>query len=126
MGLRVGIDLVSVETVRAAVETSGARYLQRVHTPRELEDCDGDPRRLAACFAAKEAALKALQIGDEAVPWRSIELLQEARGAYALALSGPAAALAARADIGELAVSVSHAGGLVSAVVLARLPSSPR
>jgi hypothetical protein len=47
MALRVGIDLVSVESVREAIAAHGERYLSRVSTPRELTR-SGRADRLAA------------------------------------------------------------------------------
>jgi holo-[acyl-carrier protein] synthase len=123
VSLRVGIDLVGVRTVREALAEHGERYLRRVYTDGEIADCGGleqpDPLRLAARFAAKEAALKALRVGDAAVPWTAIEVVRGAGGAPELALHGAAAELAARAGIGELAVSLTHEGEHAAAVVVA-------
>ncbi len=64
MPLRVGIDTVEVAAVEAAIAAHGDRYLERVYTPREVADCNGDAERLAARFAAKEATFKALRAGS--------------------------------------------------------------
>jgi holo-[acyl-carrier protein] synthase len=108
----VGIDLVDIDDVREALRVHGERYLQRIYTQREIADSRGRPERLAECFAAKEAALKALRQADEPVPWRAIEV----RGA-SLRLEGRAAELAG--DL-EIALSVSHEGPVAAAVVVAR------
>jgi len=75
--LKVGIDLVLVAAVEDSLRIHAERYLRRVYTSRELCDCvtssgAPDARRLAARFAAKEATLKLLRDGDQAVPWREI------------------------------------------------------
>jgi len=125
MPLRVGIDLASVELVQDAIETHGDRYLERVYTPRELQDCatgaDGrpEPERIAARFAAKEATLKVLRPGDVGLPLTAIEVIRDAEGAVALKLHGPAASLADEAGITELTLSLTHEGGLAAAVVVA-------
>ncbi len=123
--MRVGIDLVSVDTVAASIRAHGDRYLQRVYTEAELRDCrDGegaaDPQRLAARFAAKEAALKVLRPTGEAIPWQDIEVVREPSGWVELKLSGAAAASAADQGLGELALSVSHEAGFATAVVVAQ------
>jgi holo-[acyl-carrier protein] synthase len=118
MHLRVGIDTVAVDAVRAALDAHGERYLERVYTARERADCDGDPERLAARFAAKEATVKALRAGEGGVPWSAIEVRRHPSGHPEMALTGIAAELAAEAGIGELAVSLTHEGGLASAVVV--------
>ena len=119
MGLRVGIDTVEVAAVEAALAAHGERYLRRVYTDDEIADCGGDPERLAARFAAKEAAIKALRAGEGGVPWSAVEVRRAPGGHPDLALHGAAAELAAEAGLDELAVSLTHEGGLASAVVVA-------
>jgi holo-[acyl-carrier protein] synthase len=123
VSLRVGTDLVAVETVSQALRDHGDRYLERVYTEREVADCrrggEVDAERLAARFAAKEATLKVLRPDEEGVPLSSIEVRRDRTGWVALELSGPAAALAERAGIVELSLSVAHEQGLANAVVVA-------
>jgi holo-[acyl-carrier protein] synthase len=125
VSLRVGVDLVAVDAVRDAVEVHADRYLARVYTERELADCSTEsgvaPERLAARFAAKEAALKVLRRGDDAVAWRCIEVVRDESGWVHLALSGRAAALADEAGVAELALSLSHEGQYAVAVVVAEV-----
>jgi holo-[acyl-carrier protein] synthase len=123
--VRVGTDLVSVEAVRSALERHADRYLTRVYTEREVADCQGadgvEPERLAARFAAKEAALKVLRHGGEGVPWPAIELVKNTAGWVELALHGRAAELAEEAGISGFSVSVTHEGGFALAVVVAEV-----
>jgi holo-[acyl-carrier protein] synthase len=121
VGLAVGIDLVSPEEVGASLAAHGERYLTRVFTETEQRECGSDPRRLAAHFAAKEAALKALGWGDEPLPWRSIGVARDEAGRQSICLSGPAAALAERRGVRRLELSFTHRRGLAAAVVLAEL-----
>jgi len=120
VSLRVGIDLVSVDSIREAVALHGDRYLERIYTPREIADCrDGDEvafERLAARFAAKEAGMKALRLPpSEGLDWRSLELVREPEGWTWLRLTGRAAELA---GTHELSVSVTHEGPFAMAVVV--------
>ncbi len=130
MPLRVGIDLLDVEEVEEALSAHGERYLARVFTPREVEDCRADgapaPARLAARFAAKEAAVKVLRPGAVALPWTSIEVERAPGGAPGLRLAGAAAALAGDAALGPLALSFTHTHtrGLAAAIVVAETPAS--
>jgi holo-[acyl-carrier protein] synthase len=124
MAARAGIDLVAVEDVRDSLRRHGTRWMERVFAPGEIADCrrgDGvDARALAERFAAKEATLKLLAVaGDEAVPWRSIEVR-----AGALELSGAAAGLAASAGFERIGLSTSQAGDYAVAVVLVSLRSA--
>ena len=123
MSIRVGLDLVSVQTVADSLSAHGERYLGRIYSAAEVADCrtaDGvDPQRLAARFAAKEAAFKVLRVGDEAVAWTDVEVVRDPSGWVGLSLSGRAATLAEAAGIAELAVSLSHEQGCAAAVVIA-------
>jgi holo-[acyl-carrier protein] synthase len=139
MAIRVGIDLVSVAAVAESIEEHGERYLRRVYTERELQDCrkaqDGpnkgeeDPseaaesqpsaERLAARFAAKEAALKVLRPADEAIPWSEIEVVRDKAGWVTLALAGKALGAADSQGLKDFAVSISHEGAYATAVVVA-------
>jgi holo-[acyl-carrier protein] synthase len=119
MPLRVGIDLVSADTVADALATHGEKYLRRIYTAGEIADCGADPLRLAARFAVKEAAMKVLRVGDTAVPHLAIEPRRGAHGAPELALHGPAAALAAAAGLKDFAISLTHEDRYASAVVVA-------
>ena len=61
----VGVDIVDVERIRRLYQRYRDRFLKRVFTETEISysfSARGDRRyeRLAARFAAKEAALKAL------------------------------------------------------------------
>jgi holo-[acyl-carrier protein] synthase len=105
MPLRVGIDLVKASSIQAALAEHGERYLERVYTAAEREQCGRDPLRLAARFAAKEATMKVLQPDEnDAVPWSSIEVVRNPGGAPTIALHGPAAALAAAAGLTTFAL----------------------
>lgn len=121
--MRVGVDLVSVQEVRESIDSFGERYLSRIYTQREVRDCTTaagiDPERLAARFAAKEAALKALRPNGHGVRLTAIEVRRAAGGWVDLALSGRAAELAAGAGLSDLALSIAHEHGFACAVVVA-------
>jgi holo-[acyl-carrier protein] synthase len=126
MGLRVGIDLVSIDAVEESVRIHAGHYLRRVYTAREVRDCrapDGapDPRKLARYFAAKEAALKVLDVDDESVPWPSIEVRTDHLGSLSIELTGAAEQLARQRGVTELELSITHEGPLAAAIVVARV-----
>ena len=123
-GLAVGIDLVEVERFAAALRRT-PRLAARLFTEQERAVAGPSERRtaerLAARFAAKEAAFKALGDGWPRLHYHEVELLTSPNGAPQLRLSGRAADLASEADA---KVSLSHAGGLAAAFV-ALVPRSP-
>jgi holo-[acyl-carrier protein] synthase len=125
MPVRVGIDLVSAASVRDSIRAHGNHYLERVYSEREVSECQRaaavDPERLAARFAAKEATMKVLRVGDEAVPWTDIEVRRHPSGWAEVLLTGRAATLAKDAGITDLALSLTHEQGFASAVVIAEI-----
>ncbi|MCW3039342.1 MAG: acpS [Solirubrobacterales bacterium] len=123
---RLGFDLVSVDEVRAALAAHGDRYVSRIYSARERMQCMVDGRlsaqRLAARFAAKEATAKALGRGDEdALAWKTIEVLLTSAGSPSLHLEGLASRLHRRAGSPDLAVSLSE-GSLTAAAVVVATP----
>ncbi len=126
VGIRVGIDLTAAADVSESLAIFADRYLARVYTESEQQDCRGpdgyDAQRLAARFAAKEATVKVLRPGrDVAIPWRSIEVRRAPDGAPELRLSGAASALAVEAGLEGFQVSLTHERGMAAAVVVAEV-----
>jgi holo-[acyl-carrier protein] synthase len=122
MTIRVGVDLVAVQEVESSVQRFGDRYLERVFTASELGVPGGDEHRLerlAARFAAKEAAIKTLRFAGP-VDLREIEVVLAEGGAPLLRLTGEAAKFATQQRLGAFEVSLSHEGGFAIAVVVAR------
>lgn len=119
-----GIDMVEVERLAASLDRQGDRFLERVYTEAEAAYADANPKRrvehLAARFAAKEAAMKALGTGwTRGVAFTDFEVLRDAAGAPSLRVSGAAAEIAAERGISAWSVSLSHTRGMAVASVLA-------
>ena len=117
-----GIDLTEVARIQKAVERYGARFLDRVFTAGEQAYCL--PRRtgaesLAARFAAKEAAAKALGTGiSHGVTWSEIEVVREPGGKPCLRFHGRAAEIATRMGVARAALSLTHTRDLAIASVV--------
>jgi holo-[acyl-carrier protein] synthase len=114
----IGIDLIEVERIESALERR-PRLADRLFTQAELDYSAARARpgrHLAARFAAKEAALKALGLGG--MRMGQVEVLGGGGGAPTLRLSGDAAAVAEREGV-ELAVSLTHSRELAAAAVTA-------
>ena len=104
----VGIDMIAIPRVRAALERHDGRFLRRVYTPEEVAFCRGRVPELAARFAAKEAVMKALGTGARGVGWREIEVLPDRRGKPLVYLYGRAKERAERIGMRALDVSLTH------------------
>jgi holo-[acyl-carrier protein] synthase len=119
-----GVDITEIARIEEMVRDHGERFLARVFTRHErafaVEGGKRQSERLAARFAAKEAVLKALGTGMSAgIAWTDIEVRMLASGAPTIVLAGGAAAIAAERRISVWHVSLSHAGGLALASVIA-------
>lgn len=112
--LRTGCDVVDITRLGAAIDRRPG-LLERVFTAHELGeasrgevalDSEVGRSRLAARFAAKEAARKAL--GDLRLPFHAVEVRSREDGAPELWLHG---------ERSELSCSLSHDAGVAMAVV---------
>jgi len=114
----LGVDLIEIERLERALERRpGLRA--RLFSRGEIEACASRARpgrHLAARFAAKEAALKALGIGG--LRMSEVEVVGGIDRPPRLVLHGSVAAEAERQGV-RMAVSLSHSRELATAVVTA-------
>lgn len=116
----VGIDVVPVERFEKAL-TRTPNLRAKLFTEAEQRSASGRPRRvesLAARFAAKEALAKALG-APGGLAWTDAEVHADQNGDPSLEISGTVAARAAALAVTRLHLSISHDGGIASAVVIA-------
>jgi len=128
MILSSGIDLIEIGRIQKALERHGERFLKRIFTDAEIIPLrskiitTAEPRviaaELAARFAAKEAASKALGTGIGPVSWKEIEVLNEPSGKPTLRLSGKAAQIAGILGYTSWSVSLTHSREMAAAVVV--------
>src|SRR3954470_10091369 len=112
----IGIDLIEVERIEGALERRPG-LAERLFTVAELEYASARARpgrHLAARFAAKEAALKALGLGG--LRMGQVEVVGGGDRPPTLRLTGDAAAVADREGV-DLAVSLTHSRELAAAAV---------
>ena len=108
----IGVDVVEIARIAAAVARHGDRFLARLFTPGELAYC-GKMKQPMACyaarFAAKEAVSKAFGTGiGPDVTWHDIDVCRKANGAPYITLRGAGARFAAAHGIREVLISLSH------------------
>lgn len=117
-----GIDIVEISRFAELLDRHPDRARARLFTEGELAYAAGKKRELehlAARFAAKEAALKALGSGwAEGVAWTDVEVTRDHAGRPGLALHNRAAELAAAHGITHWAISLSHAEQYATASVI--------
>ena len=120
MIVSVGMDVVLVERFVRALERT-PQLADRLFTDGERHTTSGNPRpaeSLAARFAAKEAVAKALG-APSGLRWHDCEVVSDAAGRPWLTMSGTVAAAAAECGITRWHLSLSHDGGIASAMVVA-------
>jgi holo-[acyl-carrier protein] synthase len=117
----LGIDAVDIARFRTVLARRPG-MAERLFTAGERAYAAGqaDPApSLAARFAAKEAAMKALGVGIGAFRFTDVEVVRLASGQPALRVQGVAATLASQQGVGKWFVSLTHTSSLAEAVVAA-------
>jgi holo-[acyl-carrier protein] synthase len=104
----LGIDIIKVDRIRAAIERFGSRFANRVLTPGERRYVRDRPETFAGRWAAKEAVSKVLGLGVRGIGWREIEIERMPTGQPSVKLHGRAAARAEQLGMARIAVSITH------------------
>jgi holo-[acyl-carrier protein] synthase len=113
----IGVDIVEIARVQAAVERHGAGFRRRVYTELEWQQCGNSYPSLAGRFAAKEAVMKALGVGG--MKFRDIEIVRTPSGKPEVRLSGRMERRAERLGVKRIGVSISHSRDNAVAMALA-------
>jgi holo-[acyl-carrier protein] synthase len=118
--LGLGIDVVEIDRIRSALERFGDRFLERVLTEGERRAAGGDTVRfLAARFAAKEAASKALGTGLRGgVTLKSLEVVDRASGKPEIVFHNQAKARLIAMGCAGAHLSLTHGRDVAAAVVV--------
>ena len=112
----LGIDIIKIERIAAAIKKFGQRFERRVLTEHEARYVRMRPQNFAGRWAAKESVSKVLGLGVRGVGWRDIEIVRLPTGAPAVQLHGRARQRAEQLEMGRIAVSISHEGEYAVAI----------
>ena len=112
MIISIGIDIIEVARIREVLLRT-PRFTERVFTERERAYCDSrgvvSPQHYAARFAAKEAALKALQTGWRGgISWQDVEVAARESGAPYLIFRGQVLTIFKNFPATATHLSISH------------------
>ncbi len=130
--LYTGVDIVEIDRIERAITRWGERFLLRVYTTEERAACGAALHSLAARWAAKEAAAKALGVGlagfgaaatiglGQAIRWTDLEIQRGPSGQPMLILHRSAAQRAAMLRWRSVALSLSHSRDYAVAFVVAQ------
>ena len=112
MIISIGIDIIEVARIREVLLRT-PRFADRVFTAAERAYCDSRgvvaAQHYAARFAAKEAALKALQTGWRGgISWQDVEISARESGAPYLIFTGEVLAVYKKFSATATHLSMSH------------------
>ncbi len=116
MTLHSGIDLVHIPRITRLANRYGSRFYQKIFTSREQDYVLSQPQRLAGCWAAKEAVVKALGTGWHGISYRDIEICSETGRAPGVQLYHQAHKLG---GTWQWSLSISHDGDYAVAAAVA-------
>ena len=104
----LGIDIIKVDRIRAAIDKFGERFSKRVLTPSEQRYVRNRPETFAGRWAAKEAVSKVLGLGVRGIGWKEIEIVRLPTGQPSVRLHDRAERRSRQLGMARIAVSITH------------------
>jgi len=117
----IGIDLTEIDRIRALWERYGDKFTDKILTERESDQLPkNDPaRRIAALFAGKEAAVKALGTGfAHGIHFKCIQILHGPGGKPEIGFLDRAAEECAAQGVRAGHISLTHSRDTAAATVV--------
>ncbi len=117
----LGIDLTELARIRHTWEKFGMRFAEKILTERELAQLPqkNPVPRLAALFAAKEAAVKALGTGfAEAIHFQCVEIIHAPNGKPEITFQGPGKEKCRELGVTAAHISLTHSRDTAGATVV--------
>jgi holo-[acyl-carrier protein] synthase len=121
----IGVDIVEIGRMKAAINKWGAHFLDKMFTRREIEYSNSKRfchQHFAARFAAKEAVVKAFGgIGKFPIKWTDIEILNDTEGKPFVGFRGDAIKLKELKKVSQVLLTMSHSKdyAVANAVIVA-------
>jgi hydroxyethylthiazole kinase-like uncharacterized protein yjeF len=113
MTMVVGVDVTVVDRIAGALRRN-PRFAQRIYTDAEQRYAAAKPERWASRWAAKEAVKKIYgSMGERMPAYKDIEVVRRRGGAPQVHVRG---------EPTDIALSLTHDGGLAIAVAVSRTP----
>lgn len=122
MILGLGIDLVELKRIQHSYERFGQKFAEKILRPDELTELPAGTQAiafLAARFAAKEAAVKALGTGFRDGIWfQDFSVQKDELGQPSLKIYGTAQKVFERLGATNIHLSLTHERNTAAAVVI--------
>ena len=110
MKITCGTDIIEIKRIKESIEQLENKFVERVHTDKEIQYCESKKKQkyqhYAARFAAKEAIFKAISSklnNKYDIGWQNIEVINDENGrphVNLLDVDVP--------EIEEMDISISH------------------
>lgn len=117
----IGIDLTEIDRIQKMWDKYGERFARKILTERELEQLPkkNPVPRLAALFAGKEAAVKALGTGfAQGVHFKCIEILHASTGKPGITFLGRGLEVCQQLGAQSAHISLTHSRDTAAATVV--------
>jgi holo-[acyl-carrier protein] synthase len=114
----VGIDIIEIARLKAAIARQGEDFLKRIYTDSELKSYRWKLPSLAVRFAAKEAVIKALGKTTTGARLKDIEIVADDKGKPLVNLYGEAQNQAKALGLKDFSVSLSHSKEYAIAIAI--------
>ncbi len=117
----IGIDLTEIDRIQKMWDKYGERFAQKILTEREREQMPKNNLvpRLAALFAGKEAAVKALGTGfAQGVHFKCIEILHAPTGKPGITFLGRGLEVCRQLGAQSAHISLTHSRDTAAATVV--------
>ena len=117
----LGIDITELDRIESSLKKFGERFFFFFLTDTEIEMVPNKESvpHLAARFAAKEAAVKALGTGfSENITFKSVEIFNLDSGAPQLKFNGKGLEKSEELGVKNILISITHGRDTAAAVVI--------
>ncbi|BCS87050.1 holo-[acyl-carrier-protein] synthase [Pseudodesulfovibrio sediminis] len=117
----IGLDLAELDRIKALWEQYGSRFAKRILTDNEIRQLpEHFPiNRLAALFAGKEAAVKALGTGfSQGIHFKCIEILHGPSGKPEIAFLGRGREECEKLGVTSAHITLTHSRDTAAATVI--------
>lgn len=117
----IGLDLTELKRIRQNWEKHGMRFAEKILTAQELAELPkkNPVPRLAALFAGKEAAVKALGTGfADGVHFKCVEITHAPSGRPEIAFLGRAEELCNEMGVTSALITLTHSRDTAAATVV--------
>lgn len=120
MIIGLGMDITEISRIQSNWEKYGDTFARKILTDNEIAELPKHPvPRLAALFASKEAAVKALGTGfAQGIHFKCMEILHSTSGKPLLTFLGPGLDRCRSLHVANVHLTITHSREMAAATVI--------